>query len=260
MTCSMTLILPCLFHKYLRCHTLSLLSQSPFTARKLSSTRFKWLVPEYFPPTSRPTAKPPLAASPEEFIHDQATSAQMTFECYFSCFMTQHHHFRITVRSIYIKLWEEHKTSIPLDLGYTRKEVLFISTAYQCFFCLSSTLPTSSGVATWQRKSENTLRLSLPKPHPLHETPWENSATEGIAQHREKSPFLGLDEARFCSHSAGDERQKWRSMRVNFSKAFKSGGLNRFKHWWRLALNSHLLSCKYFFVKSEEIKIEWVPL
>lgn len=60
--------------------------------------------PKTFTTNQQTHGKVPLAASQEEFTRDQATSAQMTFEHYFSCFVTQHHHFHITVRSIYNKL------------------------------------------------------------------------------------------------------------------------------------------------------------
>jgi len=55
-----------------------------------------------------------------------------------------------------------------------------------------------------KENQKTTVRLRLPKPYSLHETPLENSAAEGRAQHREETPFLGLDEAGFCSHSADD--------------------------------------------------------
>lgn len=90
--CSMTLILLCLFNKYLPCHTLALL------ARKLRSAGFKLLIPKHLPPTGRPIAKVPPNASPEEFVHHQAMCAQMTFECSFSWLATWCDNFHITCK------------------------------------------------------------------------------------------------------------------------------------------------------------------
>lgn len=114
-TCPTALILPCLFLKYLPCHTLSLLAWSPVTARKLRSTGFKGLVPNYLPTPPDPWQNP-------TFTSDQAPSAQMTFGHYFSCFLTQHHHFHISTRRIYNKLCETHRTSVPVNLDYTHTQ------------------------------------------------------------------------------------------------------------------------------------------
>ena len=43
-----------------------------------------------------------------------------------------------------------------------------------------------------KENQKTTVRLSLPKPYPLHETPWENSAAEGRARTWKRPHFLAL--------------------------------------------------------------------
>lgn len=200
MTCPMALILPCLFQKYLPCRTLSLLAWSPLTARKLRSTGFKWLIPNHLPTTADPWQNP-------MFTSDQAPSAQITFECYFSCFSTQHHHFHITTRRIYDKLWEMHRTSVPVDLDYTHTQRNHFHFHYSLMFLQSFFHPPSlsccGNLVKKKKKSENNHKVESSWGLTSLWNTWENSSAEERVWHRKETPFLGPDEVR-CPNSAGD--------------------------------------------------------